>query len=307
MWLCLPEADKGADGQPENAAARKAPKPPRKPRRPRDPPSSPATGARVGSDGEPAAKKGRPAPKTAPQPKTMEKHHWDEAAEGDGTGTPGTSWLDRQWKVKGLTPPDPDYADKTRWSINEANALPHPEKDELCRRVLKQIRDKRDEQARFRKGRNAVSYPDVWDERYEELKAFKAQHGNMKVPKGKKDQEASKYTVLANWVDTQRAQRKKRERGEQKHQMTQERMDKLNAIGFVWDSQRQAWEANFEKLKRYKQDNGDCKVPKGEARALSAWVDVQKAQKKKFDKGDPKAKITKERIDKLDEMGFVWG
>ncbi len=258
------------------------------------------------SDGEPPAKKGRPAPKTAPQPKTMEKHQWDEAAEGDGTGTSGTSWLDRQWKVKGLTPPDPDYADKKTWSINEANALPHPEKDQLCRRVLKQIRDKRDEQARFRKGKNAASYPDVWDERYEQLKAFKAQHGHMKVPKGKKDKEATKYTVLANWVDTQRAQRKKRDRGEAKHQMTDDRMARLNEIEFIWDSQKAAWESNLEKLKKYKQDNGDCKVPKAEARALSAWVDVQKAQKKKFDKGDPKAKISQERIAKLDDMGFVW-
>lgn len=298
----LPKSAAAAEPQPpkepkEPKPVRSAEPKPRKPRRPRDPPAS--------GDGEPRAKKGRPAPKTAPRPKTMEQHSWDEAGEGDGTGTPGTSWLDRQWKAKGLTPPDPDYADKKSWSINEANALPHPDKDELCRRVLKQIRDKRDEQARFRKGKNAMSYPEVWEQRFEELKAFKAQHGHMKVPKGKAEEEG-KYTVLANWVDTQRAQRKKRDRGDVKHQMSQERMDRLNEISFVWDSQRQAWEAHYEKLKAYKMDNGDCRVPKSHAKVLSAWVDVQRAQKKKFDRGDAKAKITKERIAMLDELEFKW-
>ena len=92
------------------------------------------------------------------RPKTMEEHHWDEAAEGDGTKTPGTSWHDRRWKVNGLAPPDPDYKDKKTWSINEANALP-PEKRALCMTVMKQIAGARSGHAqRMRpKGKDAAA------------------------------------------------------------------------------------------------------------------------------------------------------
>ena len=38
---------------------------------------------------------------------------------------------------------------------------------------------------------------------------------------------------------------------------------------------------------------------------LGTWVDRQRREKKKFDKGE-KSSMTQERIDKLDEVGFVW-
>ena len=200
----------------------------------------------------------------------MERHSWDEAAEGDGTGKPGTTG----WTAsggRGLTPPDPDYADKTLWSINEANALPHPEKDELCRKVLKQIRDQRDAQGRFRKRKNIVT----WDQRLEELKAYKAQHGHMKVTKSEKKETSN--AALASWVDKQRKQWRSRNRGEKTH-ITQERIDQLDEIGFVWDTQQAVWDTHYERLKTYKTDNGDCRVPRNYAKALGAtWVEVQRA------------------------------
>jgi hypothetical protein len=108
-------------------------------------------------DDEPAAA-ARPAPKRLPKPKLVKEGNvvlWDEKKQGDRTGKPGTSWRDRKWTVAGL-PSEPGSA--RAWSINEAQALPHPGKDALCARVLKQIHQKRDDQARRRKGKDARPY-----------------------------------------------------------------------------------------------------------------------------------------------------
>ena len=71
-----------------------------------------------------------------------------------------------------------------------------------------------------------------WNERLEELKEYQEDHGDCLVPRG--------YNVnqeLANWVHTQRTQyqlMKKRKNST----MTEERVQKLEAIDFVWKAKR---------------------------------------------------------------------
>ena len=61
-----------------------------------------------------------------------------------------------------------------------------------------------------------------------------------------------------------------------------------------------AWNKNFEVLKAYQKEHGDCLVPSKEKTssglALGAWVQFQRQNKK----------ITKKRKQRLDSIGFVW-
>lgn len=67
-----------------------------------------------------------------------------------------------------------------------------------------------------------------WNEKFEELKAYKKKHGNCHVPTKYKEN-----TALGRWVSTQRAEYKKYCDGE-KTNMTDEKIRRLEGIGFAW-------------------------------------------------------------------------
>ena len=43
--------------------------------------------------------------------------------------------------------------------------------------------------------------------------------------------------------------------------MTQDRIDELNDISFIWDPLQDAFDLRFSQLVEYKEANGDCNVP----------------------------------------------
>jgi hypothetical protein len=70
----------------------------------------------------------------------------------------------------------------------------------------------------------------LWEQKYEDLIAYKEVHGDCNVPtKYKKD------TSLGRWVSTQRKQYKERQQGN-RSLMTDEREAKLQALGFRWNA-----------------------------------------------------------------------
>jgi hypothetical protein len=76
-----------------------------------------------------------------------------------------------------------------------------------------------------------VTALDSWHERFEQLKAFQKEHGHCRVP-GVKEKDSETYP-LALWVSQQRAQYKLLQRGKSSR-MKEERIQKLNEIGFDW-------------------------------------------------------------------------
>jgi len=129
----------------------------------------------------------------------------------------------------------------------------------------------------------------IWEEKFRNLKRYKEEHGDCNVPSG--------YLAdprLANWVHMQRAIHKK-------NKLADERYDRLDEIGFRWSIQRLSWEEELEKLKRYKEEHGDCHVPQiyPADPQLASWVDRQRANHKKN-------KLTDERYQCLNEIGFRW-
>jgi hypothetical protein len=128
-----------------------------------------------------------------------------------------------------------------------------------------------------------------WEESFQLLTAYKEKKGDCKVP-----QKYEKDTGLGLWVREQRRLRKK-------GSLSEERIVKLNSIGFTWDRHDEHWNSMFERLLSYKEKNGDCNVPQKyeEDTGLGLWVMNQRISRRK-------GRLSEDRIAKLDSIGFTW-
>ena len=80
---------------------------------------------------------------------------------------------------------------------------------------------------------------------------------------------------LARWVKRQRYQYKLKVEGKMST-MTDERVQLLENIGFIWDSHAAAWAEKLHELKDYARQRGDCNVPSTfpDNPQLATWVKV---------------------------------
>ena len=124
-----------------------------------------------------------------------------------------------------------------------------------------------------------------WNSRYRELKDFKTERGHCNVPQ--------RHGHLGKWVHNQRTERR---RGK----LSEKRVQKLDELGFVWKakSSPMKWDERLDELAKYKAEHGDCSVPKSYG-PLGHWVKDQRAARKKD-------KLSKERIQKLENLGLAW-
>lgn len=80
--------------------------------------------------------------------------------------------------------------------------------------------------------------------------------------------------------------------------LPENRFKLLEEIGFLWDPVEHEWQENYKLLKQYIVENGDALVPLRHS-GLGQWVANQR-------KARVKDRLTDERIQSLDEIGFVW-
>ena len=64
------------------------------------------------------------------------------------------------------------------------------------------------------------------------------------------------------------------------------------------------WIERYEELKKYKETHGDCNVPRRHG-ALGIWVDTQRTNYR-FLKEGKSARMSDDRIQKLESVGFQW-
>ena len=128
---------------------------------------------------------------------------------------------------------------------------------------------------------------EAWEEGFSKLLQFKELEGHCRVP--------SSYKLegfkLGQWVRVQRTN---------KDIMPPERKQRLDGIGFIWDTLIEAWEEGFSKLLQFKELEGHCRVPssyKLEGFKLGQWVRVQRTNKDI---------MSPERKQRLDVLGFIW-
>jgi hypothetical protein len=191
---------------------------------------------------------------------------------------------------------------------------------------------------------------DHWDDMYQQLLEYKEKHGDCLVP--------SRYELnfkLGKWVETQRYEYTKMQRaaeqtGDSKEEepdsgtnlpsnprLTVERRHRLEAIGFEWKVKHKMkryydrqWDTMFDKLLKFKEENGSCLVPKRYPPdiKLGTWVHTQRIQYRKYlagtactmeeqredaeEEGSGKGeeeqhfRLTEDRRQRLDTVGFVW-
>jgi len=87
------------------------------------------------------------------------------------------------------------------------------------------------------------------------LKEFRQRKGHCNVPHAYEDN-----MPLARWVKRQRYQYKLLQDGTHST-LTSDRVKALDEIGFIWDSQRAAWEERLSELEDYHKAFSHCNVP----------------------------------------------
>jgi len=141
-----------------------------------------------------------------------------------------------------------------------------------------------------------------WNKNYEALKRFKADKGHCLVPRG-----YAENPKLGEWVVDQRRQYKFVHDGKPSL-LTDDRKTKLDALGFTWQvRERIDWNKRYQQLVEYKSKHGNTIVPQNYAKnkPLGKWTAKQREQYR-FRLEGKHSFLTDERIEKLNDIGFVW-
>lgn len=125
-------------------------------------------------------------------------------------------------------------------------------------------------------------YDERWDRYFEKLQSYKAEHGHCQVP--------FNDTGLGLWVASQR---------KRSEELSQERIDLLDKIGFVWSAVDTAWQNNYQELVEFRQLHGHLDFPHTGNRNLAQWMSSQRLHHAAGSLGAKKKAL-------LDDVGFVW-
>ena len=136
-----------------------------------------------------------------------------------------------------------------------------------------------------------------WEQCYEAARNYYKEHGNLLVPTG---YVTSDGLQLGSWLTTQRRVYSGKMRG----RLSDEQVQKLNAIGMRWGDMRDyAWERNMEAARTFIEKNGHLLIPYSyeteDGLRLGHWIQALRQQKKK-------GTLSKERIQQLNDIGMKW-
>ena len=96
---------------------------------------------------------------------------------------------------------------------------------------------------------------------------------------------------------------------ETKLNLPQDRIDRLEEIGFQWGI-KLTFEKHYSELIAFKEDFGHCDVPQRCANnpSLGAWCNNMRTAYKKIQKKGMKSNrnLSQDRIKRLDDIGFQW-
>ena len=242
-----------------------------------------AAAAAAAAGAEPAAKRARAGRKAAGKP--------DDAAGAD-TGTEAGGTDPAQVQTQAAAPSKSAAAQSQKraetWNLrfqelkafHEGNGHYHIPKTEP---LSQWSRDQRTQYSKWQKGQptslsderraalDSIGFPwrlwtkKSWDERIEQLRAFKDEHGHVNVPIRRNEKQS-----LATWVDEQRKLYRQKHQKGAKVPLTAEREKQLEDLGFQWYRYGPtSWQARFEELKEYKAEHGGTFVVPERGRVLS--------------------------------------
>ena len=128
-----------------------------------------------------------------------------------------------------------------------------------------------------------------WEEMFQLLVRFKAQHGHTKVPR-----RYPESPQLSTWVQTQRTLKAS-------SRLSAEYIGRLEELGFIWQPHRDVWKQRLEELAAFKAAYGHCDVPAvhSENPSLGRWLDRQRQEKRR-------GALLEERVKQLVALGVAW-
>jgi superfamily II DNA or RNA helicase len=128
-----------------------------------------------------------------------------------------------------------------------------------------------------------------WEEWLGMLEQFVAENHHADVPKTYTvDVNGGKYN-LGGWAGTQR-------QAYAKGGLDSDRINRLEALGFKWNTKEAQWERNFREFQDYIQRNGR---PPSQSCAVGVWAN---SQRQYYGSGN----LSPDRIRRLEEIGFEW-
>jgi len=162
-------------------------------------------------------------------------------------------------------------------------------------------------QLQARKTKKRVS----WEERYQQLQAYRDQFGDCNVPYNYNGN-GNSANGLGVWVSVQRQHYKVCQNSGDNHDaedfssktkksiMTKDLIAALEAIDF-------SWEQRYQDLSKFCGVHGHCNVPRNYEKdpSLGRWVHLQREQYRKLERGE-KSTLTSKRIKAMEEIGFHW-
>ena len=156
----------------------------------------------------------------------------------------------------------------------------------------RQLKEQMKEDRRFKLNQIGFvwdSFADSWEQGYQQLLKCFNQNGSLKIPGNFKTDTGFNLTA---WVKNQR---------KKKDALTEEQLNKLNKLGFIWNELDKLWNLGYEHLEEYVKENRSLLVPaiykSLDGYRLGNWVAMQRKKKNM---------LSNDRRKKLDELGFVW-
>lgn len=146
------------------------------------------------------------------------------------------------------------------------------------------------------KTRKSPSRDEIWESMYEQAQEYFEQHGDLLVPR------IEEYKQLSSWIKTQR---RKYKTNNEKSNLSKEQIERLEAIGMVWDVIQHQWNTMYEQAKAYYEQYGSLAIPderETEYKQLRTWIQEQKLKYNSEDEAD----LSKEQIEQLESIGIVW-
>lgn len=142
-----------------------------------------------------------------------------------------------------------------------------------------------------------------WEQMYEYAREYELEHGDLNVPVHYKTREGY---ALGRWISVQR-QNKKEMRvitAEVKDGgLSEARVEKLEAIGMIWNIHEYLWEKGLEASSDYYKEHGHLQVGSTYVNAqgyrLGAWLVAQKRMQKE-------GKLSSEQVKQLEACGMSW-
>ena len=133
----------------------------------------------------------------------------------------------------------------------------------------------------------------AWEKGFASAQKYRTEHGDLLVPVRYRDKNDF---ALGEWIVYNR----QRYLG---GNLTQNRIERLEAIGMVWSTSNDLWEQNYAAATQYYLEHGDLKVPiKYETPSgfgLGVWLGAQRAAHKA-------GELPQEQLERLDALGMDW-